>query len=658
MNPNPHAADYNVGMNGKRKIIAVAVAVPVVLAGLLLTAKYAGYGLETRETTDIEPSRPSELLSDDKLEDKNPEFDSDLVDSRPVGADDNPWQVNASGAVIGLDVPDIRSDGPEALQELYPDYASAAETLDEAGFDVLPSVNLIGAKAKQFDDGLYAALDQYMASNGERGVRSVELCVRQVLTTDLDPTGEPYAWLWASLEVGGFVSPGEYTRRPQRADSYVQDFLANEKLSKPVGFYTWNENLRRTFRFLRYLQQPFHNAQGTPIVLARALERNGAAREQYERMLGFYARLTNPFTALALTDLRDGAGLGEIADELGREDATVHFLPPSSSPEAALFERLYPQGVPPDAELMRDFIEAIRDGTVDLAPGEDSGWYDYELHALETLVLPGTGPESDKLLLTKKYKLRLLEAFKAMVTKARETHIRQSDVADGAASPPADGLAPRLRVEPNPTYFLRTARGYAFLQSFLRGSMGDAALNEVTGMRREGLRDRPLGDELEYMRMLFYGLYLVSCEDIGLRPETLDGELGHHAEYLRTIADKWLEDWTRDPDLAVDTRVAVPVYNLPGKYTRFWCTIGVRPVKLKAHYAKRPSWRPWPEDGDESEEWREVEWHELNKSEWVILTDEFTEAQREGDTPLAREELRDICDAHKDKQDITSALNN
>lgn len=641
----------------KRRWKLLIAATTLILAAVAGTyfAKRAGlFNIETIEKEDVKPSQPDDLLEDDRLEDKDPQFDPALIDSRLFGADDNPWQVNASAAVIRLDVLDIRSDGHESLQRLYPDYASATRALNEAGFDVLPSVNVIGGKAKQFDDGLYAALDLYMAQNHERGVRDVELCVRQILT-ELNPMYEPYAWLWASLEVGGFVTPDEYSRRPKQADEFVNRFLGTPA-SQPVGFYAWSENLQRTFRFLRYLQQPFVAADGTAGALARALDKNSAGKEQYLRMLKFYSNLTNPFQGLALTDLEQGKLLKELATELGRERATAHFLPYSTSQENALFERLYANGAPPDANLMRDLIQGIRDRDVDLSPRENSGWYDYQVHALETLVLPEIAPENNKLLLTKKYKLRLLEAFKSMITKTRETHIRQMAVgADAAVAPPENALSPRLRVEPNPTYFLRMARSYSFLQTFLVGSVEN--LNAMVGHTRDGLRDMPLGDELESMRMLLYGLYFVSCEDIGLQPTTLENELGYEPVYVKALALKWLEDWQTDPDLAADTRVGVPIFNsVATGITRFWCTLGVRPIKLTARYETQPSWRPKPVQDAEPEEWRKVPHYQLEQAQWVILGDEFAEIQLKGTPTITRKELRDICDAHKTKSEIIKAF--
>ena len=47
---------------------------------------------------------------------------------------------------------------------------------------------------------------------------------------------------------------------------------------------------------------------------------------------------------------------------------------------------------------------------MDLKPRKDGGWYDYQVYALETLLLPERGEETNKLMLTKTYKKRMLEA--------------------------------------------------------------------------------------------------------------------------------------------------------------------------------------------------------------------------------------------------------
>lgn len=633
------------------------IAAGLVFAGAILAVFAAKSGYIFQDTYEVErekvePSKPRPLLEDDKLDDKKPVFDRDLIDPRPFGTADNPWQLNLSAAVIALDVADLRTDDSPALQRLYPDYAAAARALKAAGFTVLPSVNLIGGKAKQFDDGLYAALDLYMVENGEEGIADVKRLVRQLMT-ELNPTGDAYAWLFAALEAGRLLSPDEYTRRPPKAADILAAFVRSPQ-SKPVGFYTWNEDLTRVFQFLRFLQQPFNAREGVPQVLAGALQRNPSCREQYARMLGFYARLTNPMDGLSLLPLTDPANEGKKLSDMARPpmQPTVHFLPYSDMPENALFERLYPAGVPAGSELMRDLITAIRDGKLDLTPKADSGWYDYQLHALEALLLPEKNAEAPKLMLSRKYKLRLLEAFKAQVTKHRETHIRQGSMAVGsAAAPPAEALSPRLRLEPNPTYYLCYARAYSFVQQLVLATVSD--LNSLNRLRDSAVHRLPLGDELELMRMKFYGFYLLACEDIGLKPETLQGEVPDSG-YCKALAGEWLEEWIDDPDMAVDTRVIVPVYIGPRGETRNWCTLGVRPITLSVRYARNPSWRPWPKGDDTPGEWQPVD--RTTEIVVIVLGDEFVEAELRPGRTMTRQELRDIADHNPTKEAILAEL--
>src|SRR5262249_41079784 len=202
-----------------------------------------------------------------------------------------------------------------------------------------------------------------------------------------------------------------------------------------IGFYTWDETLSACFRFLRFFQREFDaHDLAVPAALARVLARDPALLADYRKAVGLYARLTDPFLCLSVADLVNVDPLGP--EELARRcherkvwHQTVALFPPSTSRETVLFERLFALGLPPDADLMRELVRRIRSGEVDLRPGPDSGWYDYQAYALETLLLPYKGQERDKLLLTRAYKKRMLEAFQALVTKRRETHVRQLGIA-------------------------------------------------------------------------------------------------------------------------------------------------------------------------------------------------------------------------------------
>lgn len=236
-------------------------------------------------------------------------------------------------------------------------------------------------------------------------------------------------------------------------------------------------------------------------------------------------------------------------------------------------------------------------------------------------------------MLTASYKKRLVEAFKALVTKRRETHARQLAVGtDGAAELAPGDVTPRLRVEPCATFYLRTARAYAFLENFLTAMVGQDRLKKLHGLKKDGPRELPLAEELAALRERFYGFYLVSCEDIGMRPKFLEGELVVEAE-AKATALAWLTTLQDEPDLARDTRVAVPILRLVRDKTRLWATLGVRLARLDATYARAPKVRPWGQN-TEDRAWRDPESWQLGDSHFVIPVDEFAEFELDGSNVL------------------------
>jgi hypothetical protein len=491
------------------------------------------------------------------------------------------------------------------------------------------------------------------------------------ILANLDPRSEAYAWVWGGLEIGNEdFSLVIRSLKPDSAQSFIKDFKRNELESKPIGFYTWSDELRRTFRMLSYFQHGWSSRGGVPDDISNVFTSNPDIMKQYLKLLDFYAHLTNPLDALSFMDLADPESKGKTLDMLWKEKGlspkplgpTVHLLPYSSSREVELFNKLFGEGLPSGTDLMMEFVKAIRDGRVDLTPQEGSGWYDYQVYALETFLLPERGREYEKLLLTKKYKERMLQAFKALMTKRRETHIRQTSRGGFSKSAEPESpieLAPRLRVEPNPTYYLRTARAYSFLQTYLEVTIPQYVLEGLVGRSKGGVRGLPLLDELEYMRKLFYGFHLVSCEDIGMWPDLLEGELNvipEGASGCITVALRWLETFTDDPDLDIDTRVSAPIFvDLERNKTTLWCTLGIRGAKLSAWYARSPLWRQ-KDRGDG--QWEDpVNYGVVLIDElYIILVDEFAEVELNGINTLTREEFRDVCDKFHTKEEIVRAL--
>ena len=608
------------------------------------------YGIERTDYKTPEPGE-DEALVDDKLDGKKPAFDQTRVDRRPLGAD-GAWLLNASAAVLRLDVPSINPDLEQELLTLHPSYTAAVRNRP-FGRVILPSVNMLDGKAKQFDDGLYAAIDlAYFHGVKAKLEGHVQLIKRIADKAGKANIAAPY--LAAGLELAGVKMDVNNAAEKARL---LSAFQVDEIASKPIGIYIWNKELGKLFQFMRFFQQQFGEPNleelAIPQALARILSQDQTLLADYRRMLAFYAKLSNPANCLSLADIQNIRSLNldavkRLAKRKQVAHTTVAIFPPSTSKEGLLFEKLFPLGVPPDVNLMKELVKRLRSGEVDLKPKADSGWYEYQVYALETLLLPEKGAERDKLLLTKKYKERMLEAFKALVTKRRETHLGMMAVP--AAAPPSLNVAPRLRVEPAPTYYLRTARAYAFLANFLESAIGKDALDHLHGLKKDGERTASLHAELLWMRDLFYGLYMISAEDIGMKTRFSSDEAVDQDRCYR-IAVAWLDKATDDPDLAADTRVAVPIY-VTRDVTRVWLTLGVRLTKLDTKYVLPPSIKQAKGEGD----WKPVASHKLHSANYLIPVDEFAEVELKGRRVLNREELQAICDKEKTKEAILDFL--
>jgi len=642
-------------MTNRQWLYICLVAVFFAVSGLA----YVGYRRTfyyTIERTEYSDPRPDDgiRLVDDNLADKKPEWNAALVDSRPVGD----WELNASAAVMKLDCPSVKPDYDAWMLDLKPSYAAAVAAAESHHRVLLPSANMLDGAAKQFDDGLYAAVD-LACYRGELGLASAPPDLAERVFRKLRPGSPARPFFSAALSLAGRQAPvtGAEARARKR---YLADFERDESRSKPISFYNWTGELKRLWRFMRFLQREFYD-QSPDVRVARdtasALAGDAGLLSDYRKVNAFYGRLTNPLICMSMDRIAGRAGsLAALAREQGTWHQSVAFFPPSASRETELFERLFGgTGIPPGVNLMAELIHRIRSGDVDLAPGEKSGWYQHQAYALETMLLPSRGREKDKLQLTAKYKRRLVEAFKALITKRRETHARQLAKAGcpSAAMPLREAqVRPRLRIEPCPTFYLRTARAYDFVRNLLVATAGEALLRKMHGLRRGGEREAALAEELASVRLRFYGFYLIACEDIGMRPQFLRNERVDVAA-ARGAAEKWLGGIAADRDLECDTRVSIPIAGDPvGRVTRIWATLGVRLAHLDASYALPPKVRPKGSDA----EWKEVERWQLGLVRYAIAVDEFAEIEMKGLRALTRAELRAVCDKHKTKDGIVEAL--
>jgi len=589
---------------------------------------------ESVDTFERPPEDPFSELTDDGPPPK-PAFDEALVDPRPLGRD-GAIRVNQSAATFRLGVAEGNEADDAWLVQLHASYAAAAEAAAGHGA-LLPSIDLIDGKAKQFDDGLVAAVEVACVRGPTGRVPGIVDLTRRMLAA-VGPDGPAAPRLAAALQVAGEDASA---KDAAAIFALLREFEADEVTSKPSGFYDESDALRTTFRFLRFLMQPIDATSAEARDLASALARDVTIRADYLRAVHLFEGLTNP-----------GAE-ASFADADWQTKRIVELLPRAHSQEDDLTERLFPDGPPPGANVMRELIRRVRSGEVDLTPRPNSGWYDRQTYALETLLLPERAAEHAKLELTKSYKKRLIRAFAALLVKRRETHWRSLAPSLGAKMHVADGdVRPRLRVEPAVTHYLRTARAYAFLAGLLDAVLGEEAMSALHGFAGGRERAPNLAAELRSMRDLHYGLALVAAEDIGMKaPLATDEPADAHACYAAATA--WLAHAQDDADLAADTRVVVPVYVDPRRgTTRQWATVGVRLARLSVSYVEPPKLRP----ADGSAEWREAEPREMAAAEYLIPVDEFAEFEVTGSRVLTRGEFRAVCDRERTKEAIVGAL--
>lgn len=533
-----------------------------------------------------------------------------------------------------FDVAAFRSDAERVDAEKL--FASHAAHL-VAHPDGIPSVQTIGTYAKQLDDTIYAGVEHAALA----GLAPTIAPKRALLTESLAWLAahrsaggdDAIARIAAALELGGATAdaPGDLANAIARVKA---DFLARPSIAKPFGFYTWSDELRRIWQQDRLLQQPLTNAAACSF--AQAIVADAARATRYKTLVDLYGRLTNPVRA-TLVDLLPIASDASCL----QKNEELAFLSTSRSVEVGLYEKLYPNGIPADANLMQDLINAIRSGAVDLTPKPESGWYQWQEYALETLLVTDKAEERSKIAFMARYKKRLQEAFETMLTQHRETHAKQSDTVtlSAAAEPPT----PAFRVEPLATVYVRHARSYVFLEAALDAVEGTEFLDKGVAVDASGVTSETLRARIRRTRDLFYGLYLVSSQDVGMAPKLGakgDPEASTWKD-LASAAAKWLETIASDPIASSDVRVMIPIANIDDKRARYWAVIGVRTTIAGYSFIKggvdvSP---PKPED----------------QSHVPLPTEQFLEVTSSA-TPLSRDELRALCDQYKTADAIKAAI--
>ncbi len=640
----------------------------------------------------VTESRKSEPLQDDQLSDKDPAYDS----TRTVVEEFDGCQVtlNKSASVTRLTLQSSGATDKAVRGKVFASRRAAREALD--GAPTLPTIEVVNGALKPFNDGLYAAVE-LAAEHGDRSqVNKHQLLLdllaemttraKQGAATEQGPALAAAKHIATALTLAGDTSAIDPSLAPDAATAAAK-FEAAGVFAKPIGFYTWSPQLKAIFTRDRWLQAryipgfsdepPFAALAALGFVAAQP----GPLSDAYRRTLDLYAGLTDPFFDASPFDLAplvpDAKALGQLASVEQSFAATLPVdypespfcnpglaaFPASESAENRVMRKLLCGGELAEGETLLDgLIRKIQTGEVDLKPRPDSGFYDQQLYALETLLVPDRATESEHLLLTRAYKEKLVETFKSLLIQTRETHVKQIALVDSRATSlsvdPIEFTAyPKLVVEPFPTFYLRTARAYRFLEGVLNAALGPEFLQGTSRLVEDGTRlELTLAEELANKQRLLYGLHAVSADSIGMGTELSVDELAAFPlDEARGAARAWLASVADDPDVARDPRVSLPVAletdpQTQIDYAIYWAVVGVKVIHLKASFPE--SRRPeilGTEPYCTLKGWASFEPH--------MLVEQTIQVRRRLDQPpLTREEFRALCDQYDNADAIAAAF--
>ncbi len=534
--------------------------------------------------------------------------------------------------------------------EIYPDLRSVPEW-----YCNFISTAMVAQKTKNFDDGLLAAVE-YLVQDGTEKRQGKQIILKQLVDilkdmhakkkSDAMAVMKAQTRLYSALVLGGGKAEVMPSIRKASTDS-IKMFFKDELRSKPVGFYTWSEELKRIFKQDRFLQKSISDSR-EQLVLQTALNQNKQVRLDYTAHLNLIEALNNPFPP-EYCDFRQPVAKGA-------PKCTSSFIPPSMAHETELIKQLYGnRPIPKGFSLIDVLIKEIRAGNISLAPTKESGWYDYKTFALEPFIMPEKMAEAVKLKLGKEYKKLLVEVFKSVLALTRETHIKSLEIPLAGAAMPEEiiEIYPDLTCEPIATYYLRTAKAYTFVRTVLEKYFSSADLMQARRLHQYGRSKKPLLTELKEIESLLYGLFLITAGEIGLQvTKDMITIATEEEQKYRQTAKMWISGIQEDIDLAQDNRMMVPVfYDLQRRQTKVWAFLGyaVRPVTIS--YEKEPDFVVTNTKRERMK--RKVK---FKKQDRYIIYPVSTEVYT--NKILNRKEFQELCDTYKSEESIIRAIQN
>ncbi|MBY0589476.1 hypothetical protein K2X85_20060 [bacterium] len=652
-------------------IIGVFVFIGAIGYGLSLVTSREHEVIETVEVRVAPEQSPlSGAISDDLLATKL---------TRPLNFDESvksPWkwqenEVNISNSVIKLGLDLVDGEKEPVFTKIFPSAAKVREAvagIEKGEASLIPSASMIFAMGREFDSGVLGALDLALV-DGKNDAKIGLVDVVEKIFNKLEKTDQVRTFLAAALEIAGRkvdVFPEEVVRR----NIWLNRYRNNRRVaSPPVDFYTWNDDLVRAYDVETFLQDEFPKKQWFMAAqLARTLakEENADLLRQYRYILEAFDLIYLPRRVFTIDDLTNFKLVGdESIMDMFRKRAGMHyrimFLPPSWRREQIHFAEMLPMGVHAGLDPISELTQRSMIGFISfIPPSGRPGLEQYQAMALDALLAEKPTIESDKVLFTLPYKERLINPFFAVTKKVVDPN-RYMQATTWTPTDEAK-ISPKLRIEPMPMFYLRSARAYNYMFRAASAILGPQSIRDVKRIMPNGQRsEKPLFDDLRAIQRLFYGLYMITCEDLGAAP-TFESVDDVNREECYKEATDWLAHAFDSPEARNDDRFISPTIDVRASDKKngdllflTWANLGYQLLKTSSSFV--PERGPQIRGTQPGAIWGSPEASKLGESHYLLPILRFKLLELVSRGSLAPKEFREICDKYEgDPDKVAEAL--
>lgn len=652
------------------------------IIGVFIFIGAIGYGLSLVTSRDHEEVKTVVVLTTPNQSPLSGAVSDDLLATkvtRPLNFDESikaswKWQdneVNISNSVIqlGLDLVDPKTE--QVFTKIYPSAAKVREAvskLDKGAESLIPSASMIFAMGRDFDSGVLGALDLCLVEGkNDAKIGLVDLLER--IFNKLEKTDQIRTFFAAALEIAGRkvdVFPEEVVRRNIWLNRYRN---IRRIASPPVDFYTWNEDLVRAYDIETFLQDEFSKKQWFMAAqLARTLgkEENADLLKQYRYILESFDLIYLPKRVFTIDDLTQFKLVGDesIMDMFRRtagRQYRIMFLPPSWRREQIHFAEMLPMGVLQGLDPICELTQRSMIGYVSfIPPSGRPGLEQFQAMALDSLLAEKNSIEADKVLYTLPFKERLIGPYYAVEREVTDP----SNYPQPTPWTPTDEskISPKLRVEPMPMFYIRSARAYNYMFRAASAILGPQTMRDVRRILPNGQRsEKPLYDDLRAIQRLFYGLYIVTCEDLGVAPTFEAGdEVDREVCYREAV--EWLSHAFDSPQASNDDRFISPTIDVRASDKKSgdlliltWANLGYQILKANSSFV--PERGPQIKGAQSGSIWGAPDSSKLGESKYLLPVLRFKMLELVSRGSLPTKDFQEICDkADGDPDKIAEAL--